>query len=64
MSTMWCNGAWIESARFAAGVGDRCWTHGLGLFETMLGVRGRVAGGERRRARLAEGWSGVGEAAR
>lgn len=62
MSTIWCNGDWIEAARFAVGVGDRCWTHGLGVFETMLGARGRVAFGERHHARLAEacrrlGWT-------
>lgn len=60
MSTLWCNGEWLDAARFAPGARDRGWTLGLGLFETMLAVRGRVVFGERHLARLAAGCERLG----
>lgn len=53
--TLWCNGEWIAPAGGAGGRTDRGWTHGLGLFETMLGVDGRLAFAEPHFIRLAEG---------
>ena len=53
--TLWCNGEWIDPAGFAGGRADRGWTHGLGLFETMLAVDGRLAFAEPHFVRLAEG---------
>lgn len=39
---IWCDNEWSESGTITVGLGDRGWTHGLGLFETMLAVDGKV----------------------
>lgn len=52
--SIWCNGQWSDSEHAAVAWGDRGWTHGLGLFETMLAVEGRVIFSDRHGARLRE----------
>jgi branched-subunit amino acid aminotransferase/4-amino-4-deoxychorismate lyase len=41
MTRVWCNGRWIDSLDFGIAPTDRGLMHGLGLFETILGVDGR-----------------------
>jgi branched-subunit amino acid aminotransferase/4-amino-4-deoxychorismate lyase len=55
MRTLWCNGQWLAAGDFPAAPLDRGAMLGLGLFETLLGVDGRVAFGARHLARLAAG---------
>jgi branched-chain amino acid aminotransferase len=55
MRTLWCNGQWLAAGDFPAAPLDRGAMLGLGLFETLLGVDGRVAFGQRHLARLAAG---------
>ena len=42
MATIWCNGQWRDSERSGVTWSDRGLLHGLGLFETMLAVDGRI----------------------
>ncbi len=53
--SVWCNGQWCDGEHASVAWGDRGWTHGLGLFETMLAVEGRVVFGGRHEARLRGG---------
>lgn len=55
VNTLWCNGQWMEAADFPAAPLDRGAILGLGLFETLLGLDGRVVFGTRHLARLAAG---------
>jgi len=42
MNQLWCNGKWMDAGNFAIPATDRGVTHGLGVFETMLAVNGRI----------------------
>lgn len=53
--SVWCDGKWCEGEVASVAWGDRGWTHGLGLFETMLAVQGRVVFLNRHLARLRGG---------
>lgn len=53
--SVWCNGQWCDTEHASVAWGDRGWTHGLGLFETMLAVEGRVVFADRHEARLRGG---------
>jgi len=55
MSSFWCNGEWLAAREFPAAPLDRGSLLGLGLFETLLGMDGRVVFCERHLARLAAG---------
>jgi len=55
MSTLWCNGQWLEPGDFPAAPFDRGAILGLGLFETLLGLDGTVVFCERHLERLAAG---------
>ncbi|MEI6676703.1 MAG: aminotransferase class IV [Verrucomicrobiota bacterium] len=53
MNTLWCNGQWVNA--LPAAPLDRGAILGLGLFETLLGLDGRVVFCERHLARLGAG---------
>jgi branched-subunit amino acid aminotransferase/4-amino-4-deoxychorismate lyase len=53
MNQLWCNGKWMDAGNFAIPGTDRGATHGLGFFETMLAVNGRVPFADLHLARLA-----------
>jgi branched-chain amino acid aminotransferase len=64
VTVLWCNGQWIDALEFPAAPSDRGLMHGLGIFETMLAVDGRLAFHQRHLARLAAscarlGWKPV-----
>lgn len=42
MNILWCNGDWVDGRDLSVSSQDRGLLHGLGLFETMLAVDGRV----------------------
>jgi len=52
MAEHWCNGKWLDAARYPGVSQDRGAFLGLGLFETMLAVDGRLAFADRHLARL------------
>ncbi len=52
MGTIWCNGSWREDGRLEIAAADRGLLHGLGLFETMLALDGRLPLWDRHLARL------------
>ncbi len=52
MSQLWCNGQWLDSAKFHVSLLDRGAILGLGLFETILAVDGVPMFAERHLARL------------
>lgn len=54
MTTLWCNGQWLDSLDFPASPTDRGLMHGLGLFETMLAVNGLPVFVERHHGRIVE----------
>lgn len=54
MTTLWCNGQWLDALDFPASPTDRGLMHGLGLFETMLAVDGRPVFVERHHGRIVE----------
>ncbi|KAB2641798.1 MAG: 4-amino-4-deoxychorismate lyase [Verrucomicrobia bacterium] len=60
MSTYWCNGEWLAARDFPAAPQDRGAQLGLGLFETLLGMDGRMVFCERHLARLAAGCARLG----
>ena len=60
MRTFWCNGQWLAARDFPAAPLDRGALLGLGLFETLLGIDGRVVFCERHFARLAAGCARLG----
>ena len=60
MSPLWCNGEWLAARDFRAAPMDRGAIHGLGLFETLLGMDGKVVFFERHLARLAAGCARLG----
>lgn len=55
MNTLWCNGQWMEVSDYPASPLDRGAILGLGLFETMLGMDGKVVFCERHLERLTAG---------
>jgi branched-subunit amino acid aminotransferase/4-amino-4-deoxychorismate lyase len=55
MSTLWCNGQWVEASSFPASPLDRGSILGLALFETLLGAEGRAVFWQRHLARLGAG---------
>ncbi len=52
MAEHWCNGQWLDAVKYPGASQDRGAFLGLGLFETMLGVDGRLAFAARHLARL------------
>jgi len=60
MSTLWCNGQWLAARDLPAAPLDRGAILGLGLFETLLGVGGRVVFRERHLERIAAGCARLG----
>lgn len=52
MSSIWCNGEWLEGDRYPGAAQDRGAFLGLGLFETMAAIHGKVIFGDRHLARL------------
>ncbi|MGL4401974.1 MAG: aminotransferase class IV [Luteolibacter sp.] len=60
MKKLWCNGHWLDSQDFPASPTDRGFLHGLGLFETMLAVDGRLIFADRHLARLRAGHDKLG----
>lgn len=52
MSWVWCNGEWTKGDGIGISHRDRGWSHGLGLFETLLAVDGRPWFQDRHLARL------------
>jgi len=58
MNTLWCNGQWVDA--LPAAPLDRGLTLGLGLFETLLGLDGKVVFCERHLARLGAGCARLG----
>lgn len=64
MRTSWCNGQWSETAGGQPTLtDDRAWTVGLGLFETLLAVDGRLPFVERHLERLGKACGQLGWAA-
>ena len=63
MRTLWCNGQWLAAGEFPAAPLDRGAILGLGLFETLLGMDGRVVFCERHLQRLGAGCARFGWAA-
>lgn len=62
MNSIWCNGEWLPSDRYPGAAQDRGAFLGLGLFETMGAVDGKLLFADRHLARLREsgarlGWS-------
>jgi len=55
MGTLWCNGQWLAAGVLPAAPLDRGAILGLGLFETLLGLDGRVVFRERHLERIAAG---------
>lgn len=60
MATIWCNGEWRRADDPIAMSSDRGLLHGLGLFETLLAVDGRVVHVDRHLKRLALGLDRLG----
>lgn len=60
METIWCNGVWRRADDPIAVSSDRGLLHGLGLFETLLAVDGRVVHVDRHLKRLALGLERLG----
>lgn len=60
MTTLWCNGQWLDAWDFPASPTDRGFMHGLGLFETLLAVDGRPVFAELHLQRLLESCSRLG----
>jgi branched-chain amino acid aminotransferase len=60
MNTLWCNGRWLEAGALPASALDRGALLGLGLFETLLGLDGRVVFCQRHLARMAAGCARLG----
>lgn len=60
MTTLWCNGRWLESSDLPASPLDRGGLLGLGLFETLLAVKGRPIFHDRHLARLTAGCARLG----
>jgi branched-chain amino acid aminotransferase len=60
MMKLWCNGQWLDSQDFPASPTDRGFLHGLGLFETMLAMDGRLIFAARHLARLRAGHDQLG----
>lgn len=52
MSSIWCNGEWLEGDRYPGAAQDRGAFLGLGLFETMGAVEGKVIFADRHLSRL------------
>ncbi len=52
MSSIWCNGEWLEADRYPGVAQDRGAFLGLGLFETMGSIDGKVIFAERHLERL------------
>ncbi len=52
MNSIWCNGKWLEADRYPGAAQDRGAFLGLGLFETMGAIDGKVVFAERHLARL------------
>ncbi len=52
MNSIWCNGEWLEADRYPGSAQDRGAFLGLGLFETMGAIDGKVIFLDRHRARL------------
>ncbi|RYD46176.1 MAG: 4-amino-4-deoxychorismate lyase [Verrucomicrobiaceae bacterium] len=62
MTQMWCNGQWLPAENYPGAAQDRGAFLGLGLFETMLGLDGKLIFPDRHLARLHKsagrlGWS-------
>lgn len=62
MTQIWCNGQWLPAANYPGAAQDRGAFLGLGLFETMLGLDGKLVFPDRHLARLQKsverlGWS-------
>ncbi len=62
MNSIWCNGQWLSSDRYPGAAQDRGAFLGLGLFETMGAIDGRLIFADRHLARLREsggrlGWT-------
>jgi branched-subunit amino acid aminotransferase/4-amino-4-deoxychorismate lyase len=60
MTTIWCNGQWLDVLDFTAVPTDRGFMHGLGLFETILALDGRPIYADRHLARLRAGCERLG----
>jgi branched-chain amino acid aminotransferase len=52
MKRLWCDGQWMDAGDFHVSATDRGLLHGLGLFETLLGIDGRPVFAARHLARL------------
>lgn len=67
MIWVWCDGEWSAEECARVSWADRGWTHGLGLFETLLAVDGRAVWADRhldRLARSCEAWGWTPDLAR
>jgi branched-chain amino acid aminotransferase len=60
VKVLWCNGDWISPLDFPASPFDRGLMHGLGLFETMLAIRGKPVLLQRHMTRLGESCAAFG----
>jgi branched-chain amino acid aminotransferase len=60
MSSIWCNGEWLETDRYPGAAQDRGAFLGLGLFETMGAFDGKVIFADRHLARLRESGARLG----
>jgi branched-chain amino acid aminotransferase len=60
MSSIWCNGEWLEGERYPGAAQDRGAYLGLGLFETMGAFDGKVIFAKRHLARLRESGARLG----
>lgn len=60
MSLIWCNGEWLNGDRYPGAAQDRGAFLGLGLFETMGTMDGKVIFAERHLARLRESGARLG----
>jgi branched-chain amino acid aminotransferase len=55
VKSVWCDEKWIDGEHATVQWADRGWMHGLGLFETILAMEGRVVFLDRHLARLRSG---------
>lgn len=60
MSSIWCNGEWLAADRYPGAAQDRGAFLGLGLFETMAAIDGKVLFADRHLARLSESGARLG----
>ena len=60
MTQLWCNGQWLEPFNFPSSPMDRGKLHGLGLFETLLGLDGTPVFADRHLARLLQACARLG----